>query len=144
MSGTGPAPETRIGDAEREAAVTALGEHYAAGRLTREEYDERAESAWSARTVTSIRPLFADLPAPHPFVAAGRTAALPAPPRPTGQGRRGPRMPFVPLLILAIVAVFLLSHVWPLFLVIGLVWLLHSRGSDRACRGKWENPRRTA
>ena len=37
-------PELRIGDAEREAAVTALGEHYAAGRLTKEEYDERADA----------------------------------------------------------------------------------------------------
>ena len=37
-------PELRIGDDDREAAVTALGEHYAAGRLTKEEYDERADA----------------------------------------------------------------------------------------------------
>ena len=35
-----PGPSLRIGDAEREAAAQALGEHYAVGRLTRDEYDE--------------------------------------------------------------------------------------------------------
>jgi hypothetical protein len=43
-----PTSEMRIGDAEREAAVTALGEHFAAGRLTKEEYDERSGRAWTA------------------------------------------------------------------------------------------------
>lgn len=58
-------PELRIGDAEREAAVTALGEHFAAGRLTKEEYDERAGLAWAARTASALWPLFADLPRPR-------------------------------------------------------------------------------
>jgi dihydropyrimidinase len=31
-------PQLRIGDAERDSAATALGEHYAAGRLTKEEF----------------------------------------------------------------------------------------------------------
>lgn len=57
-----PTPEPRIGDAERDAAVRALGEHYAAGRLTKEEYDERADTALRARTNSDLRPLFVDLP----------------------------------------------------------------------------------
>ena len=61
MSSTG-ATEPRIGDAEREAAVTSLGEHYAAGRLTKEEFDERSDQAWAARTAAGLWPLFADLP----------------------------------------------------------------------------------
>ena len=32
--------ELRIADADREAAASALGEHYAAGRLDQEEYDD--------------------------------------------------------------------------------------------------------
>ena len=47
-SGSAGRPEMRISDAEREAAATALGEHYAAGRLTKEEYDERAAVAYAA------------------------------------------------------------------------------------------------
>ena len=66
VSGARGAPavpaQVRIGDAERESAVTALGEHYAAGRLTKEEYDERTDVAWSARTSGDLAPLFTDLP----------------------------------------------------------------------------------
>lgn len=66
VSGARGAPsapaQVRIGDAERESAVNALGEHYAAGRLTKDEFDERAGLAWSARTSGEIVPLFADLP----------------------------------------------------------------------------------
>ena len=65
-------PEMRIGDAEREAAVQALGEHFAAGRLTKDEFDERSASAYAARTASALRPLFVDLPGPHPFAAAPR------------------------------------------------------------------------
>ena len=55
--------ELRIGDRERDAAVTALGEHYVAGRLTKDEYDERSAVAWRARTNSDLAPLFVDLPA---------------------------------------------------------------------------------
>src|SRR3954465_11171875 len=60
-----PQPEIRIGDAEREAAVTALGEHYAAGRLTKEEFEACAGIAWTAKTNSTLWPLFADLPRPQ-------------------------------------------------------------------------------
>ena len=66
VSGARGAPavpaQVRIGDAERESAVTALGEHYAAGRLTKDEFDDRAGVAWSARTSGDLAPLFTDLP----------------------------------------------------------------------------------
>ena len=78
------AGELRIGDQEREGAVTALGEHYAAGRLTKEEYDERAAVAYTAKTESSLRPLFTDLPGPHPFAVASSSAGARA--RPTGPG----------------------------------------------------------
>ncbi|MGH3359241.1 MAG: DUF1707 SHOCT-like domain-containing protein [Nocardioidaceae bacterium] len=57
--------DLRIGDAERNAAVTALGEHFAAGRLDKEEFDERTATAWAARTSGDLAPLFVDLPSPH-------------------------------------------------------------------------------
>ena len=70
----------RIGIAEREAAVTALGEHFAAGRLDPGEYETRVEAATAARSRADLLPLFADLPGPHPpAVVAGspRPGTLP-------------------------------------------------------------------
>lgn len=58
--------ELRIGTAERERAAGELGEHLAAGRLTTEEFDERVQRAYQAKTAADLRPLFADLPALNP------------------------------------------------------------------------------
>ena len=81
------AQQLRIGDVEREAAVTALGEHYASGRLTKEEYDDRSTVAYEARSLAALQPLFADLPLPHgPLEPASATyAAGPGAPK---QGSR--------------------------------------------------------
>jgi hypothetical protein len=54
--------DLRIGDAERDAAMTALREHYAQGRLTHEELDERLELTLSARTGRELALAGADLP----------------------------------------------------------------------------------
>jgi Domain of unknown function (DUF1707) len=62
----------RIGTTEREAAGRALDAHLQAGRLDAEEYGERYARAMSARTRADLRPLFADLPAPHPEFADER------------------------------------------------------------------------
>lgn len=71
----------RIGDAERDQAVSALGEHFAAGRLTREEFDERSDQAVRARYAADLAPLFDDLPSPEPAVPP-RTVRRPGPPPP--------------------------------------------------------------
>lgn len=58
----------RIGDRERERAISALGDHMAAGRLTMEEYQHRLDLAGHARTDADLAPLFSDLPAAAPAV----------------------------------------------------------------------------
>jgi hypothetical protein len=58
----------RVGDAERNAAVTALGEHMATGRLDLDEYGTRSAVANTARTAGELEALFVDLPAPHPVL----------------------------------------------------------------------------
>lgn len=58
--------DLRVGDAEREAAITALGEHLSAGRLTLDEYGTRSAEATGATTRGELLTLFKDLPAPHP------------------------------------------------------------------------------
>lgn len=126
-------PEMRIGDAEREAAVSALGEHYAAGRLTKDEYDERAEQAWSARTASALRPLFADLPGPHSGTPAARAATGPATSRGTTRTRQPFRLPFLPVLLVVIGLAMLLEAPWMIFVVLGLLWL--SRSRRHGCHG---------
>ena len=56
-------PALLISDAERERAVRMLGEHHAVGRLTYEEFVERMDRAYEARTHEQLDGLTADLPA---------------------------------------------------------------------------------
>jgi TM2 domain-containing membrane protein YozV len=82
----------RIGNAEREAAVRELGEHYATGRLDATEYEERTTAAYAARTADDLEPLFADLPREQSTVAIPpqATTALPATPVPFGYDPEAP------------------------------------------------------
>jgi hypothetical protein len=111
----------RIGDAEREAAVTAIGEHYAAGRLDRDELDERIDAAWRARTRADLAVLFADLPSAH---RVGRP--VPTAQQPAWQGRVPRGLP-ARLLILLLIAI-VVANSWPwLFLLVPLLWLVFLR-----------------
>ncbi|TMR06359.1 DUF1707 domain-containing protein [Actinomadura soli] len=56
--------EIRVGDAERDAVMLALHDHFAAGRLDRGELDERLDTVLSAKTRGDLRALVRDLPAP--------------------------------------------------------------------------------
>ena len=109
-----PPAGLRIGDAEREAAVSALGEHYAAGRLTKDEYDERSAVAWAARTGSELAPLFNDLP---------RAAARPPQPKPTERRPdRRVHMPFLPVLLVVLGLAILTHSFWLVLLVVGVFW----------------------
>jgi len=54
----------RIGDAERDAAAADLGEHYAAGRLSLDELNERLDAVFSSKTFGHLSRVMADLPGP--------------------------------------------------------------------------------
>jgi len=54
--------DLRIGDAERDATMTLLREHFAAGRLTMDELTERIDGALAAKTQSQIDALLMDLP----------------------------------------------------------------------------------
>jgi Domain of unknown function (DUF1707) len=54
--------ELRASDEQRERAVAEIREHYAAGRLDGEEFAERVQAAYRARTERELRELRADLP----------------------------------------------------------------------------------
>ena len=126
--------EVRIGDAERERAQATLGDHYAAGRLDHDEYSERLDRIWDARTRAELDPVFADLPgtpAPQPTYAFSTPASRRT--VPTARSR-GPWLP-VPLLVLLVVlgAVVVATNL-PLILVGVGVWFFFLRGG--ACRSQ--------
>ena len=123
----------RVGDADREAIAAQLREHYADGRLTLEELNERLDQAFAAKTRADLNSVMRDLPqAARPTAGApyGGTAwqgpAWPGPARRsgwdygTGNGHRCGRAAFAPLLVLMWVA-----------LVFGAVTLFGIGGGDR-------------
>ncbi len=56
-------PALRASDDDRERVAVVLREAYAAGRLTNEEFTERLDATYAARTFGDLVPLTADLPA---------------------------------------------------------------------------------
>jgi hypothetical protein len=72
--------EIRVGDAERDAVMVALHDHYAEGRLDREELDGRLDAVLSAKTRGDLRALVRDLPSP---------TGLPDPPKATPDWEAG-------------------------------------------------------
>ena len=90
--------EMRVGDAEREAAAAELREHYASGRLTLDEMNERVDKAFAAKTRGDLNALMTDLPSRRPGEATGTPGAGPtgaSGPFGTG-GPFGPSGPFGP------------------------------------------------
>jgi hypothetical protein len=57
-----PAPDVRVGDADRDAAAAALGEHFAHGRLTLDELSARLDATLSATTHGELSRATWDLP----------------------------------------------------------------------------------
>ena len=55
-------PGIRAFDEDRSRTAAALGEHYAAGRLTLEEFQERLDKVYAATTLGELDHLVADLP----------------------------------------------------------------------------------
>lgn len=127
-------PPLRIGHTERTAAMKALDEHLAEGRLSVEEYADRSAAAVNAAVAADLAALFTDLPAPHPDLP-GATAippptAAPATQRPPEVVPRarsvldtwGPRL--VPVVPIVAVGLFLLTRQWQFLLLIPVAFAL--------------------
>jgi hypothetical protein len=56
-------PDLRASDQQRDRAAAELREHYAAGRLTEDEFNERLDAIYAARTQGELSELRRDLPA---------------------------------------------------------------------------------
>ena len=52
----------RVGDADREAVAAQLRDHYADGRLTLDELNERLDQTFAAKTKADLTTVMQDLP----------------------------------------------------------------------------------
>jgi hypothetical protein len=116
----------RVSDADREQVAERLREHFAAGRLTSEELDERLATALNAKTVGDLGAVMADLPEPTQLGPQSRQEAPDWTYRPVYGYRRGPRlMPLALILLLAVIVLPSAGFVLMAFLkLILLFWLV--------------------
>ena len=121
-------PQIKASDADRDAVVTALSEHFQAGRLTTEELEERTSQALAARTLGQLDELTTDLPAPRPAAPS-----VPDAPRRPGYLVLMPLI--VPVAALAILAAVLATstgiHGWGAWWVIPVGLLIARRLAGR-------------
>jgi Domain of unknown function (DUF1707) len=125
-------PNLRASDADRDATADRLRQHHTDGRIDPEEFQERLDRCFAAKTVGELAELTRDLPddsARHR--ARGRT----------GFGLLGSlrMIPIVPI-ILAIVAIHLIvgvaSGLWILFPLLFLVRVMMFRRGFRGWSGR--------
>lgn len=125
----------RIGDAERDRAIASLGDHFAAGRLTAEEFDQRMDQALKARFNEDLEPLFADLPRTvEPDVQSNSNR------RPDLHLAWSAMLWMAPLIVIfAVIAAVVLSAPW---LVWVFLWVFLITGLFRRRRRYYYGPRR--
>jgi len=136
------APDLRASDADRDAVVTALSQHYQAGRLTTEELEERTGRALTARTLGELGDLTADLPGPR-IAEPPRPAPPMAPPAWHGWLGYRAAVPLAAVIAAVVIAALAVGagvghHNWLVLLVPALIVARASRlrrGSSR--RSRW-------
>jgi Domain of unknown function (DUF1707) len=98
--GNYPPAEMRASDADRDAVLSELSEHFQAGRLTNTEFDDRAGQALAARTWGELRNLLRDLPTAGPGPQSLAATSSAAPPE-----RSSVRTAGLPVAVLAGIAI---------------------------------------
>jgi hypothetical protein len=114
----------RVSDADRDHVTAQLRDHFAAGRITPGELDERLSAALNAKTFGDLRRIMADLPGPVP----APLGAAPSPLRATPAWAVRRRRPFPPLILVALVAALLIPGTgWLLAAFVNMIllfWLM--------------------
>ena len=100
-----PRGDLRVSDADRDRAVAELSEHFQAGRLTQEEFEDRSGRALQARTGNELSELFTDLPQGQ--AGAGLPPAAVSP----GAVRRAGRVPVARVVIACAIAAIIVGNV---------------------------------
>ena len=117
--GNDPSVQMKASDADRDAVLSGLSEHFQAGRLTADEFEDRAGQALAARTWGELRDLLQDLPtgpAGPRVPVTGTTGALPQ--RPLG------RTVLVPIVVLAGIGIAVAMSAGTAHARWGILWLL--------------------
>jgi hypothetical protein len=111
----------RVGDSERDAAAAALSDHFALGRLDRDEFTDRLDAALAARTRGDLERVFADLPRTRPRRTTPRRSVLAVPP-----------MAAVVAVLLVAASIAAIATGFPPFFLLALLWVW--RGHRHAWR----------
>jgi len=129
----------RIGEADRQEALTALTAHREAGRLDDVGFESRESAARAAQTWADLVPLFADLPDPRPakvtaLAAYGTPGAapppatphlpIPAPPEVAAAGNRLRETVMALVPFVALILFFTAGYNWIWFLMIPVAGIL--------------------
>jgi uncharacterized membrane protein len=122
--------DLRVSDQDRDGAAQQLREHFAAGRITEEELNERIQSVYQARTQQELSALLSDLPA-LPATSQETKAELIKRrrhlQRRLAQEAGGAATPFVICTVIWI-ASGATGAFWPIFAAIPLILLLVRNG----------------
>jgi hypothetical protein len=122
----------RVSDADRESAMTALGEHMSTGRLTLDEYGDRAAQVSTAKTRQELFAQFSDLPQPWPKLSGETPPVVTPEPLPrTAAPVPRPRVGLglavagsIPVTWVAAVLVTIITGYWAVFLIPVLLTVL--------------------
>ena len=122
-------PNVRASDADREATADRLRQHHTDGRIDADEFQERLDACFAAKTVGELAQLTRDLPGDPARRGSGARVGL------LGSLRM---IPIVPI-ILAIVAIHLIvgmvSGLWILIPLFFLARIMICRRGFRGRRG---------
>jgi hypothetical protein len=122
--------DLRVSDQERDRAAQELREHFAAGRITEDELNERVQAVYTARTQQQLKSLLSDLPSlpasPQQVKAelAQRRSQLQ---RRLLQEAGGAATPFV-ICVVIWVASGAQGGFWPIWVAIPLILMLVRNG----------------
>lgn len=133
----GKSPDLRASDAERDAVLGELGQHFQDGRLDKAEFDDRVTAALAAKTGRDLDEVLTDLPktpaseqrgaASEPGQGSAPSAAPWQSARPLPALGRPRVLMLLPLLVAAVMISGLLigggHHGWP-FAPFGFLWLI--------------------
>ena len=111
----------RVSDGDRDRVTAQLSDHFAAGRITPGELDERLSAALSAKTFGDLGRIMADLPRSVPAPLGAVAPPLSASPA-RAVRRRHP--PFPPLILLALLAALVIPGTgWLLAALVNVILL---------------------
>jgi hypothetical protein len=131
---TGPDPNLRAADADRERVAERLREGHAEGRLDIEEFQDRLQRCYESKTLGELRELVGDLPRQDPSEDQRRSFGL-------WRWRMAPLIPILfALIVISAVAGHHAGHhiFWLWIPLLFLFWRL----SWWPRRRRWAGPRR--